>query len=684
MKQLKWLLILFCCTFFNAVKSQEMKRDSIAQVKLEPIIIQSTRYELPESKNPFSVTRLNQNRIQKDQPQISIKEAIDAAPGVFALNRNNFAQDVRVSIRGFGARAAFGIRGIKVLVDGIPESTPDGQAQIDNIDIGVMDELEIVRGPSSVLYGNASGGVLSFYSEEVKQPFIETRFTTGSYGFNRLQFKSGLKKGNVKSLLYLAHTTIDGYRENSAAENTLFNNKTTIALSEKTSLDLLINYSNSPQAEDPGGLTLEEVNADRKQARSLNVTQRTGEEVEQGRIGLVLDKSFASNHKIKAKAYYTFRKFDGTIPFAIIDLNRDFVGTSLNYQFSTNIGKVGYKLIAGIDLEHQLDKRDNFDNNNGERSDILLSQNELFTTKAGYLIHQIEPSASLNITLGARFDAIEIQSKDKLLPNGDDSGNLTFDRISPMLGLTYAFKESLIGFANISQSFETPTLTELSNDPQGLGGFNTSLSPQKATNFEFGFKGNLKSIIEYQLAIFQIQVEDELVPYELGQFPDRDFYRNAGASVRNGLEFGLTINSNVGLTSYTSYTYSDFSYDEYISNGIDFSGNILPAIPKNLLFQEFRYTHAIGFNIILNARYVGEMYANDANSTLIDDFININLRLGHNILIEDWEISPFLGINNLSNSKYFGNIRINGFGERFYEPAPTFNLYGGLRIRFNY
>ncbi len=661
-----------------------MKKDTIAQVKLEPIVIQSTRYDLPESKTPFSVTSLNQNRIQKNHPQISIKDAIDAAPGVFALNSNNFAQDVRVSIRGFGARAAFGIRGIKVLVDGLPESTPDGQAQIDNIDIGVMDKLEIVRGPSSVLYGNASGGVLSFYSEEVEQPFIETRLTTGSYGFNRLQFKSGLKKGNVKSLLYLAHTTIDGYRENSATENTLFNNKTSIALDEKTSLDLLINYSNSPQAEDPGGLTLEEVNADRKQARTLNVTQRTGEEVEQARVGLVFDKRFTPNHKIKAKAYYTFRKFDGTIPFAIIDLNRDFAGTSLNYQFSSNIGKVVYKLIAGIDLEHQIDERDNFDNNNGEPSDILLSQNEIFTTKAGYLIHQIAPNDLLNITIGARFDAIDIQSEDKLLTNGDDSDNLSFNRISPMLGLTYTFKESLIGFANISQSFETPTLTELSNDPVDLGGFNTSLSPQKATNFEFGFKGNLESVVEYQLSIFKIQVEDELVPYELGQFPDRDFYRNAGESVRNGLEFALTINSNVGLTSNTSFTYSNFSYDEYISNGNDFSGNILPAIPKNLLFQEFRYRHSTGLNIILNARYVGEMYADDANSTLIDDFININLRLGHNVLIQDWEISPFLGINNLLNSRYFENIRINGFGERFYEPAPLINIYGGLSVRYNY
>lgn len=682
--RLQLLLLLTAST--TLVIAQEIEADStLAPVELEPITISSPRYTTETADVPLAISKISQSRIQVGQPQLSVREALDAIPGVFALNSNNFAQDLRVSIRGFGARAAFGIRGVKVLVDGIPESTPDGQAQVDNIDLGVVERIEVIKGPSSVLYGNASGGVISLTTELTNQPFVEARYTAGNYGFQRYQFKTGWKKGKVSSVLYGVHTHLEGYRDYSAARNNNFNNKTRIEIDSATTLNLVFNYSNNPLAEDPGGLNLEEVNADRRQARQLNFDQKTGEQVEQGRAGLILNRKLSATQSIEGRVYHTFRDFDGVIPFTVIRFDRNFTGGGVKYQLDERLfSKIDYRLVAGIDYEFQQDDRQNFENNAGEAGGLLLDQKELFINKAAYLIQEISPYEKLQFTLGLRYDIIDIEAEDKLLTDGDDSGKLEFERLSPMVGVVYDFTRKISGYANISNSFETPTLSELSNDPAGLGGFNTTLEPQYATNYELGSRGRLGKAFRYELALFYIDVENELVPFELAQFPDRDFYRNAGSSDRNGIELGLTYRSNFGLTAFLTYTYSNFIYDKYEVNGQNFEGNKLPGIPQHLLYNELRYNHTSGFYAIFQTRLVGDLYAEDANSTSIDRFAVSDLRFGKVYHYTTWEFEFFTGINNLFSERYFSNIRINAFGNRFYEPAPETNFYAGVRVRMEY
>ena len=327
--------------FFVKSFAQE-KRDSSKNYDLQPILISATRLQTTDTKAPLSISVLDKFRLQTGQQQLSFYETLGAIPGLFAMNPDNFAQDLRISIRGFGARASFGIRGVRVIVDGIPESTPDGQADIDNLDVGVMRQMEVIRGPSSGLYGNASGGVINLLTENPTnlKPTLEAQIAAGSYGFQQYSLKIGQKIGKIQYFVSVSHVETVGFREHSEMKNTLLNAKMKIDLGKNTDLTLLINYAKSPIANDPGALTATQILVNRQQAQPDNVKFDTGESVEQGKIGLVFEKEFNEKHQISAKSFYTNRDFGNKLPTlsaGIVHFNRDFYGGGISYQFSGKI-----------------------------------------------------------------------------------------------------------------------------------------------------------------------------------------------------------------------------------------------------------------------------------------------------------------------------------------------------------
>ena len=449
-------------------------------------MIKSSRIIEEELKIPISVTNINFEKTQDIRQQLSLHDYIKNVPGLFALNSNNFSQDLRVSIRGFGARSAFGIRGIKIIVDGIPETTPDGQGQIDNLNLGIIKNIEILKGPSASLYGNASGGVISIYTlDSFDENYINTGLTYGSYNFQHYQIRTGY--GNKKSSLIVqgTKTQTDGFRTQSGFENYNLNLKFKHLFSDSTKLNIHLNYNDSPYAGDAGGLTLEEVKEDRQQARGRNLDFMTSEKINQFKIGLNFNHKWSQN-TFNTYAFYSSRNFNGLLPFefgGIVNLNRNYFGLGSNYTLKVEGNKLQNTLQFGYDLASQKDDRIRYKNLFGEQGDKTLDQIETFKSLGIYALNHLSMGKFL-IRMGIRFDHNNLKAEDLFLSNGNQSGTINLNAFNPSLGISYQLKKQQYIYINFSTSFETPVLSELSANPSNEGGFNTSLKAQKAKNYE--------------------------------------------------------------------------------------------------------------------------------------------------------------------------------------------------------
>jgi iron complex outermembrane receptor protein len=651
--------------------------------QLDEIVVTADRIGKPLREIARSVSVVDQSRIQEGTQQLALDEALTLVPGLYMQNRYNFAQDLRVALRGFGARSAFGIRGIKVIVDGIPETLPDGQAGVDSIDLGSTRRIEVLRGPSSSLYGNASGGVISIETERGPEtPFIEGRFAAGDYGYEKYQLKTGGRSGRFDYLVNLSTQAIDGYRDHARAEGTVFNSRLGVDINETDRLSITLNNTDQPVSDDPGGINLAQATADPRSARDANVAFDAGEALDQQRIGLVyeMDRDVGD---LLLRNYYVWRDFTNSLPFTgggAVELDRFFYGVGAQYTLGDFVPDA-LELTIGFDIERQDDDRRRFDNNAGVRGDLVFDQSERVDANGVYVQANYEISETWGLSAGLRYDDLTFDIDDRFLDDGDDSGKIGFDQVSPAFGVHAKLGAGMV-FANYSSSFETPTTTELAN-PDGSGGFNSALVPQLADNIEIGWKTGTDRTF-FEIAVFDIDLEDELVPFEVPDFPGRTFYANAGASSRTGVETAFSWTGNHGFGVDLSYTWSDFTFDDFVDeDGNDYSGSELPGLPQQFGYLGLRYANERGLDIVWDNTYSGELYADNANSVSVSSYLVSSLRAGYEFTSGDWLLRPFIGINNLFDESYNSNIRINAFGGRYYEPAPDRNIYAGITVRFS-
>ena len=654
---------------------------------LDPITVTSRR--IPEDLDavPAAVGTVQRDDIQTGRQQLALDEALVRVPGLFVQNRTNFAQDLRISSRGFGARANFGVRGLKVYVDGIPATLPDGQAQIDSVDLGSTERIEVMRGPASSLYGAAAGGVIQIHSEDgPEEPFVEGRFTAGEFGFRRGQLKAGGQAGPLNHLVSLSHRDWGGYREQSASRSSLLNTKLRWDIDPSSDLSVVFNAVHSPRADDPGGLTRAEVRSDRRQASPANAAFDAGEELDQQRLGIAYRKSFGDRHTLTLRNYYLLRDFQNRLPFldgGSVDLERLFLGGGLQYGYAGEVLGHAHRWVTGLDVDAQRDDRRRFDNLFGARGPLSFAQDEDVTATGAYLQSQVDLGRRVQLSAGARFDRVAFRVDDRFLADGDDSGSRTFDELSPSAGLLWSPLRAVNVYGNVSTSFETPTTTEFAN-PAGGGGLNPDLDAARSLNYELGVKGLLPGRLRYDVALFRVDVDDELVPFELPGQSGRSFFRNAGKSTREGLELGVAVEPLAGLRVSLAYTYSDFTYDRFATPAGVFDGSRIPGIPCNQLWAEVAWRHASGFFAAWEALWVDALFADDANSVRDGAYLVSNLRLGRLFRLGPLDVEPFAGVNNLFDRAYNDNVRINAFGGRFFEPAPDRNFYGGIRIRYHF
>lgn len=645
--------------------------------ELDEIEVTATRLNSSLLNSSRSVSVIEKERIQNATQLLAMDEVLAGVPGLYMQNRYNFAQDLRVSIRGFGARSAFGIRGIKVIVDGIPETMPDGQAGVDSIDLGSANRIEVLRGPSSSHYGNAAGGVIFIETESGSEPgFIETTFAGGDLGYGKFQLKTGGQNGRLNYLVNTSKQILDGYREHSKSEGALFNGKFDIKLNDSNNLKFTLNYTDQPKSQDPGGINIGQVTTDRKSPRDRNLSYDSGEALSQKRIGLVYERNNPEG-KLTVRNYYVNRDFSNKLPFkngGSVNIDREFYGFGAQYEFGESLSD-RLSLVMGIDFDRQDDDRKRFNNDLGKIGSLTFDQNEKVNSNGLFLQSRYD-LGSWSISSGIRYDEVKFDISDRFLSNGDDSGVIKFDAVSPSVGLNYNLENGSV-FLTMNSSFETPTTTELAN-PDNSGGFNASLKPQKANNIELGYKYAMDRLY-YEVAIFDIDLRDELVPFELEDLPGRTFYSNVGKSSRTGIESLISWNLKPNFVFDASYTWSDFSFDSFIDkNNKDFSGSKLPGLPQSFAHFAFRYINENGLNATYNFNYSGDLYANNANSVKINSYSVSNFRLSYQINKGNWSILPYMGMNNIFDTEFNSNIRINAFGSRYYEPAPGRNSYLGI------
>lgn len=635
------------------------------------------------SPSGFSTSQVDPASIQKAQLQLTLEESLRSLPGVFILNSTNFAQDTRIAIRGFGARADFGIRGIRLFVDGIPATTPDGQGEVDGIDFGSAQQIQVIRGSGAAFFGAAAGGAILIESESPRvPPFMEARLTMGDFGSRRYQIKAAGQYGKVASGISLSRFQSDGFRDHNQTESTLLSGQTVFQPSENVRYRFLYQLIDYPLQMDPGGLTLAEATAQPRQARDRNVQFDAGESVRQQRFGLQYRKEFEDGRILALNFHTTWRDFDNRLPFepgGQVEFQRNFLGFRGLFRSSPG----AFRWSLGADVDHQQDDRRNFNNENGTRGDRVLDQKERVRSGGIFFHFEQEISNSFSINGALRRDEVRFRVSDSLLGDGDDSGTIEFEDWSPFFGVQWRVDSQVSFFFNYTESFETPTTTELDN-PQG-GGFNPDIQSQTARTGEVGLQKEWKlarGTVFFDMALYRTEISDSLVGYELPEFPGREFYRNAGESSRQGVELQAIWDSGVGLLLQLDWTYSDFQYENFRAGDHDYSGNRLPGIPENFGGITVRHTHPNGFFAEWQTRWVGNFFADDANRTRVPPHSVSHLRLAWRFTTKLAEWEPFLAIQNLLDEEYFDNIRLNAFGGRYYEPAPGRNLYAGLRARF--
>ena len=650
----------------------------LKEVQVEAIKLEKGWLEAPQSVYITTPTHKEQFA------QNSLAEYLLQSASVFSLNSQNKAQDLRISIRGFGSRASFGVRGVKIIVDGIPETTTDGQGQLDNLNLGIIEHIEVLNNGSASLYGNASGGVIDIRTTdeavfEDKSQFLKIGTSFQSFGLRQHQLTVGKKLDQTSLVLHGNYYDGDGYREHSSFKSTNFNLRTTHELSSTSKITAIFNYMDSPKGEDPGGVNEQLYDSIPTAARDRNVALNAGEAVDQFKAALRYETQFENQSDFKSYAFYSSRDFDGRIPVPSngwIELDRTFYGQGSSLSRIFDLKQATWTTLIGYDFSAQRDQRVRYENINGARGNQVLNQGEYFTNLGMYWIHDLSLN-KLTVNGALRYDFNQVRMTDQLLINGDDSGKISLNDFNYSLGVAMQILADQSLYISHSTSFETPTLNELSNNPF-TAGFNLSLKPQNARHYEAGIKGYFFQNSSYQLSFFTIRSQNEILPFETME--GADFFENAGKTKRNGLELFVHHPLSSNLTLRTNWSFNRFIFDTYILNGEDLSNNRLPGLPSFQGYLQLDYDFLQNLHLNIQNQSLGKIYFDNAN-TSAQKMKNItNVSVSYELKTEVLKFFPYLGINNVFRARYADNIRINAFGGRYFEAAPDLVIYGGLRI----
>ncbi len=680
---LKWWIacLLLAWPLVAAGDPEERERSRASDPAFELGELEATRSPARLIETPLAISVVSREEILTARPGADLADALELVPGVFAQTSGNYAQDTRVAIRGFGSRSTFGIRGIKVLVDGVPTTLPDGQSEVDSIDLAFIDRVEVIRGPISSLYGGGSGGILSLQTvRPTQEPTFQARSVFGSDHLSRYEGLARGRLGGIGYVVGLTYTRNSGYREHARANQSVLLTKLQHELSDGTELELAFSSVWAPEAQDPGGLTHQQVEEDRRNAQPVNRTFDAGEQVDQQKIALTLRRPLREQGELRLMGYWLDRDFSNKLPFnRQVDLDRSVAGGALLYTDRWQRLSWG----AGLDIDVQTDTRRNYQNLDGMRGALTLNQGETVTAVGPFAQVELDLGGGWAALAGLRDDWTEFDVDDQFAADGDQSDSIRFRELSPRVSLRYSRSSRLSLYADLSTGFQVPTTVELR--PANGAGFDSDRDPERSLGLEIGAKGILGERLVYDVALYQIRVRDVLVPFE--DLAGDTFFRNAGKVRRRGAEVAISALLRPGLTFRGSYTYADHRYTDYnpfdpaTGQIADFDGNREPNNARHSVGAELRFTHPSGLFSELSLRYFSDLEVNDANTEQSSGATLSDIRVGYEFWRGRTLVRPFVSLRNWTGAEYNGSIRPNASGDRYYEPAPKMQIYGGLEVR---
>jgi len=668
-----------------------------AATQLPPVIVEVGRGTHGSPLQlPFAVTVQSPDSSRPGQRHLSLDETLWLVPGLAVSNRNNPSQDPRISIRGFGARSAFGVRGIRVLRDGIPLTLPDGQTPVDYMDLESVGTVEVMRGSASALYGNAGGGVVDIRtSDPLPVPASgEARLWTGEFGTRRIVAKAGGATDGFGYQGNVARTESDGYRNYSRQRTT--NGFGRLSLDRGTN-NFALDWMgvNTPLAQNPGALTRAQFETDPRLADPLSVRKAAGKAVTQSQLGLTA-RHTGGRAELEATAYAGTRSLKNPLTFGVVDVGRAISGGSLRATIPASFLGMEQRVTGGVEAQFQNDLRLNYANcadsppltvstptcpdPSAQRGVVTLNQREVISSVGSYLRDELQLGERYSLTAAARADAVRFEVRDRLIngTNPDDSGHRLLGAVSPMVGLLARLSPLQSAYANISSAFETPTATELGNQPNGAAGINRDLQPQRSTTYELGLKGVSATALQYNAALFATTVHDELIPYDVPGGGGRRFFRNAGRTSRRGIELGggATLGS---LELGGAYTYANYRFVDFTVDTAHYAGNRIPGIPRQTLQVTASHRSALG-TVVTEATLADRMLVNDANSESSPGYAIVNARLLTHAAMGLSGAEVTFGAQNIFDRKYISSVSVNAAGGKFYEPGSQRSLYIGVSL----
>ncbi|HFW2398050.1 TPA: TonB-dependent receptor PqqU, partial [Salmonella enterica subsp. enterica serovar Enteritidis] len=668
----------------------------------QTMIVTATPQTVSELDTPAAVSVIEGEDMRLATPRVNLSETLTSVPGLQVQNRQNYAQDLQISIRGFGSRSAFGVRGIRLYVDGIPATMPDGQGQISNIDINSIQDVEVLRGPFSALYGNASGGVINVTTETG----IEASSYYGSYGSWRYGLKAtgamgdGTQPGDVDYTVSTTRFTTHGYRDHSGARKNLANAKLGVRLDDVSKLSLIFN-SVDIKADDPGGLTESEWKADPQQAPRAE-QYNTRKTIKQTQAGLRYERQLSAQDDISVMAYAGERETTQyqSIPLVaqlkpaqaggVITLQRHYQGIDSRWTHRGELG-VPVTFTGGLNYENMSENRKGYNNfrlNNGppefgHKGDLRRDERNLMWNVDPYLQTQWQLTQKLSLDAGVRYSSVWFDSNDHYIApgNGDDSGDASYHHWLPAGSLKYALTDAWNLYLAAGRGFETPTINELSYRADGQSGFNFDLKPSTNDTVEVGSKTRIGNGL-LTAALFQTDTDDEIVV--ASSMGGRTTYKNAGKTRRQGAELALDQRFAGDWRVKASWTWLDATYRSNVCQGQNCDGNRMPGIARNMGFASLGFIPDEGWYAGTDVRYMGDIMANDENTAKAPSYTVVGLNTGYKFNYSQLTVDIFGRVDNLFDKEYIGSVIVNESNGRYYEPAPGRNYGVGINLAWQF
>ncbi|ATD22128.1 TonB-dependent receptor [Acinetobacter baumannii] len=670
--------------------------------KLPTLHVEATRTDTGYLQTPASVFRIEAPQVDSSS-QVNLTEVVKGIPSLQIRNRENYAQDLQLSMRGFGARSTFGVRGIRLYVDGIPATMPDGQGQTSNIDLSSLDHVEVLTGPFSSLYGNSSGGtILTSTKEGQGKDSIELSYSGGSHDKSRagLVLQGGAKGANEPSyIISSSYFDTDGYREHSGAEKVLNNAKLSWNLDDGSKINWVTNYVKI-HADDPQGLTHDQWNANPKQQVPFLKQFNVRKDIEQTQTGVTWSKPINDKNELYAMAYLGNRQVtqyqsipkstqEASINHAggVIDFERNYYGADFRWTGKELLPNT--TLSVGVALDAIDEDRKGFENFNlvngqpsyGVKGNLRRDEDNTLWNIDPYLQASWQFLSTWRLDTGVRYSNVHYKSKDNYLSNGDDSGKTDYDKVLPSVALSWQILPELMAYVSYAKGFETPTFTEMAYRPDGQSGFNFDLTASTSDTYETGLKSQ-NQLGDFTLAVFQTKTKDDIV--SAGNSNGRSTFRNADKTLREGVEFAWNKKLWRDLTATASYSYLDATFDADIpalGNIAQISsGNAIPGIAKNQAYASLAWQPSHGLYGGVDVQYMDKVYVNDTNSDAAPSYSVTSANVGYAWVIGDWKVNSFARVDNLFDKKYAGSVIVNDGNSRYFEPADGRNWSAGLRV----